>query len=65
MTVHMGRISNQRKVPKWLPFENYKSELLIFEVHILGTYVHILTKYEVSVSKPVVRRGVHRCQHCL
>ena len=22
MTVHMGRIANQRKVPKWLPFKN-------------------------------------------
>ena len=28
MTVCMGRITNQRKVPKWLPFENYKSESL-------------------------------------
>ena len=26
MTVYMGRISNQRKVPKWLPFGNYTSE---------------------------------------
>ena len=26
MTVHTGRIANQRKIPKWLPFENYKSE---------------------------------------
>ena len=24
----VGRIANQRKVPKWLPFENYKSEPL-------------------------------------
>ena len=22
MTVYMGRIGNQRKVPKWLPFKN-------------------------------------------
>ena len=28
MTVCMGRTTNQRKVPKWLPFENYKSESL-------------------------------------
>ena len=26
--VYMGRIKNQRKVPKWLPLENYKSESL-------------------------------------
>ena len=26
MTVCMGRTTNQRKVPKWLPFKNYKSE---------------------------------------
>ena len=24
----MGRITNQRKIPKWLPFQNYKSESL-------------------------------------
>ena len=23
---YVGRRANQRKVPKWLPFENYKSE---------------------------------------
>ena len=28
MTVCMGRTTNQRKVPKWLPFKNYKSESL-------------------------------------
>ena len=28
MTVCMGRIVNQRKVPKWLSFKNYKSESL-------------------------------------
>ena len=28
MTVCMGRIANQIKVPKWLPFKNYKSESL-------------------------------------
>ena len=26
MTAYMGRIANQRKIPKWLPFKNYKSE---------------------------------------
>ena len=28
MTVCTGRIANQRKVPKWLPFKQYKSESL-------------------------------------
>ena len=28
MTDCMGRIANQRKIPKWLPFRNYKSESL-------------------------------------
>ena len=28
MTVCVGRIANQIKVPKWLPFKNYKSESL-------------------------------------
>ena len=28
LTVHIGRIANQGKVPKWLPFKNYKSESL-------------------------------------
>ena len=28
MTACMGRIANQRKIPKWLPFKNYRSESL-------------------------------------
>ena len=28
MTVCVGNIANQRKVPKWLPFKNYKPESL-------------------------------------
>ena len=28
MPVYIGRITNQRKLPKCLPYENYKSELL-------------------------------------
>ena len=28
VTVHMGRKANQRKVPKWLQFENYTLESL-------------------------------------
>ena len=26
MTINVGRRANQRKIPKWLPFKNYKSE---------------------------------------
>ena len=26
MTICMGMRANQRKKPKWLPFQNYKSE---------------------------------------
>ena len=59
MTVCMGRIANQRKVPKWLPFKNYKSKSLNIDVHILEAYGHIHTKYEISMSNPVARRGVH------
>ena len=29
-------------------------------MHLLGTYGHIYTNYEVSMSNPVARRGVHR-----
>ena len=29
MTAYVGRIANQRKIPKCLPFKNYKSESLI------------------------------------
>ena len=40
MTAYIGRITNQRKALKWLPFENYKSELLnIWCLH--GDYVCI------------------------
>ena len=28
VTAYVGRIANQRKIPKWLPFKNYKSESL-------------------------------------
>ena len=28
MAAKMGRIANQRKIPKWLRFKNYKSESL-------------------------------------
>ena len=32
-------------------------------MHILGTHMHIHTKYEVSILNPVARRAVHRCRH--
>ena len=28
MTAYVGKIANQRKIPKWLPFINYKLESL-------------------------------------
>ena len=28
MLVYMGRIANQRRIPKWLPFKNLTSESL-------------------------------------
>ena len=34
-------------------------------MHTWGTYVHMYTKYEVSMFKPVPMRGVHKqCQQC-
>ena len=39
MTVYIGRIGNQRNIPKWLPFENYKSESLAY-VRDMCTYVY-------------------------
>ena len=34
-------------------------------MHILGTHMHIHTKYEVSILNPVARRAVHRCRMML
>ena len=36
MTVCMGRIANQRKVPKWLPFKNCMSESLNIQCAYMG-----------------------------
>ena len=33
---------------------------LIFDVHMWGTYVHMCTKYKVSMSNHVPGGGVHR-----
>ena len=32
----------------------------VMDVYMGGAYVHVPTKYEVSLFKPVARRGVHR-----
>ena len=61
MTAYIDRIANQRKIPKWLPFKNYKSESLNIGCAYMGAYVHMYTKYEVSMSNHVPRGGVHRC----
>ena len=53
MPTHMDRRAYERKLPNWLPYKNYKSESLNFDVH---TY----TKYEVSMSNNVPGGGVHR-----
>ena len=62
MTVYMGWEANQRKIPKWLPFKNYKVDSLNMNVQIRGTYVHEFTKYEVPTSNPVPGGSVHRQQ---
>ena len=36
MSVCMGRTTYQRKVPKWLPFKNYKSEMTKYLMCIYG-----------------------------
>ena len=60
MIVFMGRIVNQRTLSKWLPFENYMSESLNIWCAYMEAYVYMCTKYEVSMSNPVARGGVHR-----
>ena len=34
---------------------------LIFNVLVLGAYLHIHIKYEVSIFHPMARRALHRC----
>ena len=48
----------QRKIPKWLPFKNNKSEQL--NEHILEVYVHIHVKDEVSMLTHMDRRAYKR-----
>ena len=45
MTVYMDRITNQGKVPKYLPFKNYNSESLnILCAHVRGIDAYL---YEI------------------
>ena len=55
------RISKKKK-KHILPHtvEKLRQNHEIFDVHIWGTYVHMYTKYEVSMSNPVPGGGVHR-----
>ena len=55
MTTYMDRRANKTKLPKCLPFKNYKSESLHIRCAYMGAYVHKYTKYEVSMSNPVPR----------
>ena len=56
MTIYMGMIANQRKIPKWLPFKNYKSEesndhILVAPVHIHvkdGVEEHLKEKHQTG-----------------
>ena len=45
---------------KWLPFKNRGCIDLIIHVSILGAYVHICGRHEVSMIKPMARRTVYR-----
>ena len=51
MIACMAKIANQRKLPKWLSFQVYKSKSL----NICGACMgEICTKYGVSMSNPVL-----------
>ena len=41
LTVCMDRTTNQRKVPKWLPFKNYKVRITKYFMCIYGGYMCI------------------------
>ena len=50
-TVLMSRVANQIKKTKWLSFKKIVHlNRTIFDVPILGEFVRIYTKYEVSMS---------------
>ena len=58
MTIYVGSIPYQRKLPKCLTFYNIGHNDLTFDVHILGAWEHLCTKYEVTVFKHVALRSV-------
>ena len=60
MINHVSRRGNHSEKENWLAFNNLGQGDLTFHVHILGPYVQICAKYEVSVTQPVARRAVHR-----
>ena len=57
MTIYVGSIPCQRKLPKYLPFINIGHNE-IFDVHILGAWENMCTKYEVSMFKHAGLRSV-------
>ena len=57
MTIYVGKSANQGKSTKMAALHVRITKYLMY---IWGTYVHMCTKYEVSMSSPVARRGAHR-----
>ena len=64
MTVYIGSIANQRMHQNGCHFKSASQNHYIFDAHMWGTYVHMYTKNEVSMSNPVPGGGVHgwQCQ---
>ena len=48
------------KKEKWLPFKSVGQIDLIFHVDVLGAYVRMCTRFEVSMVKSVAIHTVHR-----
>ena len=63
MTVCIGNIENQRKEPNGYHLKTTSQNHNKIDVHIWETWVHMCTKYEVSMSNHVPGGGVHTCQH--
>ena len=57
MIIYVGRTANQRKVPKWLQFQNCKSESLTSWYTNTSGVCTMCTKYEVSTSYSVAKRA--------
>ena len=60
MTMCMGMTAIQRKIPKWLPFNNISQNNLKSNDHILEAYVYIHVKDEVSMTTYMDRRACKR-----